>query len=88
MLLQGNLFGTSTAGSALALDSDYGQISLCRTIVAERSSETGFAAEVEAFVNAAEDWQNRLTRLPAPSRAETEAAMMAVPAHMDYFMRG
>jgi hypothetical protein len=85
-LLQGNLFGTSTAGSSLALDSDYGQVSLCRTIVTERTSAAGFAAEVEAFVNTADDWQSRLTRTPVESKAPE--LIHAQPERMDYFMRG
>jgi hypothetical protein len=88
-LLQGNLFGTSTGGSALAVDTDFNQVSLCRTVLTEHTTPAGFFAQVEAFVNAADEWQTRLARLPAEAAdVEKEMPELAGPARMDYFMRG
>ncbi|MBC7604523.1 MAG: type III secretion system chaperone [Ramlibacter sp.] len=84
-LLQGNLFGTSTAGATLAVDELHGEIVLCRNVSAELMTAPAFESQVEAFVAAAEDWQGRLGK--APSSA-AEVAMPMAPRLIDHFLRG
>jgi hypothetical protein len=85
-LLQGNLFGTSTAGASLAVDNAHGEVVLCRTVVTELTSSSMFTSLVEGFVAAAEDWQGRLTR--APDVAPHAAAPLTAPWMMEHFRRG
>jgi hypothetical protein len=85
-LLQGNLFGSTTAGATLAVDADYGEVILCRTFMAELSTAPAFAAAVEAFVGAAEDWQVRIAR--APSAGSHDGAAPAMRQGMDAYLRG
>lgn len=59
-MLQGNLFGSSTAGAALAIDDLHAQVLLCRTVTTRYLGLNEFAATVESFVAAAEAWQGRL----------------------------
>jgi hypothetical protein len=84
-LLQGNLFGTSTGGGALAIDELHGEIVLCSNIKAELASAPAFASHVEAFVAAAEDWQSRLGKAPVE-----DSAAIRPPATqmMSHFLRG
>lgn len=84
-LLQGNLFGASTAGASLSIDELQGEVVLCRAFVAESTTAQGFASDVEAFVGAAEDWQARLTGAnpDAPDATSREA-----PRMMSHFLRG
>ncbi|MBC7599823.1 MAG: type III secretion system chaperone [Polaromonas sp.] len=84
-LLQGNLFGTSTGGATLAIDELHAEIVLCSNVKAEQASAPEFAAHVEAFVAAAEDWQSRLGK---PSADDHSAAMAVAPRMMDHFLRG
>jgi len=84
-LLQGNLFGTATAGAALAVDESHGGGVLFRTVITDAINAPAFAALVEAFVGAAEDWQGRLNGAPeaAPDPAAEVASRM-----MQNFVRG
>ncbi|WP_048439631.1 type III secretion system chaperone [Caenimonas sp. SL110] len=84
-LLQGNLFGTATAGASLAVDELHGEIVLCDNVKAEQASAQTFATQVEAFVAAAEDWQGRLSTAPSQARSP---ASQAAPRMMDHFIRG
>lgn len=85
-LLQGNLFGTSTAGSSLAIDEVHREVVLCRSIPADLATGPAFIAEVEAFVAAAEDWQARLS---GPQRAGSSMPVTASASPMmDHFLRG
>ena len=61
-LLDGNLFGTATAGASLAVDTLRDEVLLCRTFGSDVASGAAFVADVEGFVAAAEDWQERLKR--------------------------
>jgi hypothetical protein len=81
-LLQGNLFGASTAGASLAIDELHGEVVLRCTVANESISAPAFASLVEAFVGAAEDWHDRLTRAPD---ATPDAA---APRMMEHFLRG
>ncbi|HVZ45061.1 MAG TPA: type III secretion system chaperone [Ramlibacter sp.] len=85
-LLQGNLFGASTGGASFAVDPDYGELVLFRTIMTESMSAPLFISQVEAIVAAAEDWQKRLTTAPLAdaqfSAAAAESSLMA------QFLRG
>ncbi|MRD47053.1 type III secretion system chaperone [Caenimonas koreensis] len=82
-LLQGNLFGTLTAGATLAIDELHAEIVLCRNVVAESQTASSFESLVEAFVAAAEDWQSRLGKAPVQSsRQNTPMA----PRLLDPFM--
>ncbi|HTH80059.1 MAG TPA: type III secretion system chaperone [Ramlibacter sp.] len=84
-LLQGNLFGTSTAGASLAIDEVHREVVLCRTISADLATAPAFIAEVEAFVAAAEDWQ---ARLAGPGIANSTLARAPASPMMDHFLRG
>ena len=59
-MLQGNLFGASTAGATLAIDDLHAEVVLCRTVTTKHVGVNEFASKVESFVAAAEDWQRRL----------------------------
>ena len=84
-LLKGNLFGASTAGASLAIDDLHDEVLLCRTVLAELATPASFAAEVEVFVNAAEDWQGRLVN----GAGDGESARAgAAPRLMEHFLRG
>jgi hypothetical protein len=85
-LLQGNLFGTATAGASLAIDTLLGEILLCRTVFSELVTAQAFSAQVEAFVAAAEDWQRRVAGMPVAGGAEAGAP--AAPRMMEHFLRG
>lgn len=84
-LLQGNLFGASTAGASLSIDELQGEVVLCRTFVAESTSAQAFASDVEAFVGAAEDWQARLT---GANPDAPNAPQLNAPRMMSHFLRG
>lgn len=60
-LLDGNLYGTATAGATLAVDSLRNEVVLCRRFDAAAAG-SAFFADVHGFVAAAEDWQERLRR--------------------------
>lgn len=85
-LLQGNLFGTSTAGASLAIDNQHGEVVLCCNVHAAQASAPDFSAHVEAFVAAAEEWQGRISRAPA-DEAPTSGQLMT-PRMMEHFLRG
>lgn len=85
-LLNGNLFGASTAGATLALDELHGEIVLCRTIITAQASGPAFSSLVEAFVAAAEDWQGRLASAPASDAPSVHQSM--APQMMEHFLRG
>jgi hypothetical protein len=82
-MLQGNLFGSSTAGAALAIDDLHGEVVLCRTVTTKHVSVSEFTAKVESFVAAAEDWQGRLVSVPAQ---EPAGRLVSAPM-MDHFLR-
>jgi hypothetical protein len=84
-MLQGNLFGASTAGAALSIDELQGEVVLCRTFVAESTSAHSFASDVEAFVAAAEDWQARIAGSASDAPV---AASLAAPGLLNHFLRG
>ncbi|HVZ45063.1 MAG TPA: type III secretion system chaperone [Ramlibacter sp.] len=86
-LLQGNLFGASTAGATLAIDELHGEVVLCRTVVTEFTSAPAFSTLVETFVDAAENWQGKLSKSPA-SNASSASPLAAPPQRMDHFLRG
>lgn len=85
-LLQGNLFGTSTAGASLAIDDIHGEVVLCSNVNAAQASASGFSAQVEAFVAAAEDWQGRISRAPAADAPHS--GQLVEPRLMSHFLRG
>jgi hypothetical protein len=87
-LLKGNLFGASTAGASLAVDFLYSEVVLCRTVPTEYAVAHIFAAEIEAFVAAAEDWKARLAAAPGDARVENSSASFPQPRMMDHFLRG
>jgi hypothetical protein len=82
MLLQGNLFGSETAGAALALDLAHREIVLCRKLALENASAASFAQAVESFVDATEHWQQRV----AASREPIEPIPLETAMHG--FLRG
>jgi hypothetical protein len=84
-LLQGNLFGESTAGATLAIDQPRGEILLCRTVVCELTPAPAFAWLVDVFVDAAQDWHSRLSRAPEADKA---AAPFTAAPMMGQFVRG
>jgi hypothetical protein len=84
-LLQGNLFGTATAGASLAIDDLHGEVVLCRTVKTDAINGPAFAALVETFVAAAEDWQGRLNSAPAAAQMASEPL---APRMMSQFLRG
>ena len=84
-LLQGNLFGTSTGGAALAIDELHGEIVLCCNVKADLASAPEFASQVEAFVAAAEDWQSRLDKAPVDDATDVRPS---APQMMSHFLRG
>jgi hypothetical protein len=89
-LLQGNLFGTSTAGASLAIDELHREVVLCRTVSTDLMTGPAFVSMVEAFAAAAENWQARLAGPRASDSlaiASSAAAPTASPM-MDHFLRG
>lgn len=59
-LLQGNLFGHSTQGATLAVDTMHNEIVLCRTLDLELLGGPTFCALIEQFVAAVEHWTSSL----------------------------
>jgi hypothetical protein len=84
-LLQGNLFGTSTGGGALAVDESKREVVLCRTIFIDQTTAPAFMSQVEAFVAAAEDWKSRLS---SPQTAGTPSAPVPATPMLNHFLRG
>lgn len=82
-LLQGNLFGAQTGGAALAVDAAHHEVVLCRSVALEGASGAAFAAVVERFVAAAEEWTQRL----AGASAAPPAAAASAPGGFGAFLR-
>jgi hypothetical protein len=59
-LLQANLFGAQTGGATLAVDAAHHEVVLCRSVPLEGGTGAAFAAVVERFVAALEEWSSRL----------------------------
>ncbi len=87
-LLKGNLFGKETAGASLAVDFLYGEVVLCRTVATEHAVSHAFAAEMESFVAAAEEWKGRLEKSPGDAPSHQALAAFPAPQMMDHFLRG
>ncbi len=77
-LLQANLFGADTAGAALAVDADTGEVVLCRSVAAEGLPAPAFVQLVEQFVAVAEDWKERLAAW-RPAAGAPDGAHSATP---------
>ncbi len=84
-LLQANLFGTGTHGATLAVDSLHNEVVLCRTVVPDSMSTTGFTALMEKFVTSAEHWRTNLGGA-ADGGASAPPAPLEVP-RFDAFLR-
>lgn len=88
-LLEANLFGADTGGATLALDSEMGEVVLCRSVPADGMAAASFVQLVEQFASSAEDWKTRLAghKAPiAPSAATPLQASSAMP-DMGAFLR-
>lgn len=87
-LLEGNLFGTQTSGSTLAVDSLNHEVVLCRNLVADELSAESFVKIIENFVNCAEQW--RATMESATGHAEAVCASVPFDSASQFngFIRG
>jgi hypothetical protein len=59
-LLEGNLFGTQTLGSTLAVDPVQEEVLLCRAVDLATASATGFAELLGSFAGMVQQWQHKL----------------------------
>lgn len=59
-LLEANLFGAQTLGASLALDEQHQELVLCRCVPTQDATGQSFAAVLERFVCAVEEWTLRL----------------------------
>ena len=70
-LLQGNLFGAETDGSALAFDTLTDEIVLCRRVDPDRHDAASLGRMIEGFVSCAEAWIERLGKAPQADGARS-----------------
>lgn len=77
-LLEANLFGADTGGSTLALDSEMGEVVLCRSVATDGMAAAAFVQLVEQFASVAEDWKTRLARHKAPATSTAAAPLQPV----------
>lgn len=61
-LLEANLFGRGTGGSAFGVDIEMGEILLSRTVVMEKTDYQDFVNILEAFVNHVEAWTEKIDK--------------------------
>lgn len=74
-LLEANLLGDATNGAALALDSERGEIVLCRNVNQDDIAYEAFEAELSAFLAALRHWKGHdLTEDPDEDPAGDEEA--------------
>lgn len=61
-LLEANLFGRGTGGSAFGIDLEMGEILLSRTIEMDKVDYQDFVNVLEAFVNHVEAWTDKIDK--------------------------
>ena len=61
-LLEANLFGKGTGGSAFALDHNHQEIYLCRLLLIDSLAYQDFVNILETFVNHLEAWMDKIEK--------------------------
>ncbi len=91
LLLEANLFGKGTGGSAFALDHNHHEVYLCRVVLIESLAYQEFVNMLETFVNHLEAWMDKIERgdigNSAKSTVETRSHEDSLPMEGGGFIR-